>query len=95
MEYERHETDYEALRPNFLQDYPDAREEVDPGFPKPFGTPLETTIVVDSNHAHDLKTRRSLTGIIVFVGSTPVTWICKRQSTVASSTYSAEFSAFC
>ena len=30
--------------------------------------------------------------MIVFVGSTPVHWIYKRQSTVTSSTYAAEFS---
>ena len=49
--------------------------------------------MVDSDHAHDKKTRRSLTGLIVYVGSTPVTWKSKRQATVASSTYAAEYSA--
>ena len=93
MEYERHETQYKFLIPDFLQDYPDAKEEIDPGFIPPYGQILETTIIVDSDHAHDHKTRRSLTGLIVFVGSTPVYWISKRQSTVASSTYAAEFSA--
>jgi hypothetical protein len=93
MEYERHETQYEFLIPDFLQDYPDAKEEIYPGFIPPYGQILETTILVDSDHAHDQKTRRSLTGLIVFVGSTPVYWISKRQSTVASSTYAAEFSA--
>ena len=93
MEYERHETNYTKLIPDFLQDYPDAIEETDPGFPTPYGQVLETTILVDSDHAHDRKSRRSLTGLILFVGSTPVLWLSKRQSTVASSTYSAEFSA--
>ena len=93
MEFERHETQYQCLIPDFLQDYPDAKEEIDPGFPDPYGDPLETTILVDSDHAHDRKTRRSLTGLIAFVGSTPVLWLSKRQSTVASSTYSAKFSA--
>ena len=49
--------------------------------------------MVDSDHAHDQVTRRSLTGIIAFVGSTPVIWKSKRQATVASSTYAAEFAA--
>jgi hypothetical protein len=84
---------YEKLRPDFLQDYPDAVEEMDPHFPKAFGKTLETTILVDSDHAHDLVTRRSLTGLIAFVGSTPVEWFSKRQGAVASSTYQAEFSA--
>ena len=42
-----------------------------------------------------MRTRRSVTGIIGFVGSTPVMWSSKRQSAVASSTYAAEFMALC
>ena len=84
---------YEKLIPDFVKDYPEASEELDPGFPKVFGPRLQTTILVDSDHAHDLKTRRSLTGILAFVGSTPVMWFAKRQGSVASSTYAAEFAA--
>ena len=40
-----------------------------------------------------MKTRQSLTGLIAFVGSTPVIWLSKRQGSIASSTYAAEFSA--
>ena len=54
---------------------------------------METTILVYSDHAHDLATRRSITGLLGYVGSTPVTWISKRQGSIASSTYAAEFSA--
>ena len=79
--------------PGFLEDYPDAKEEMDAGFPQPFGETLQTSICVDSDHAHDLKTRRSITGLIAFVGSTPVVWYSKRQGSIASSTYTAEFSA--
>ena len=66
---------------------------MDPGFPKSFGPVLQTTLLVDPDHVHDLKTRRSLTGLIGFVGSTPVVWLSKRQGSIASSTYAAEFSA--
>mmetsp|Transcript_30752 Transcript_30752/g.36558 ORF Transcript_30752/g.36558 Transcript_30752/m.36558 type:complete len:126 (-) Transcript_30752:187-564(-) len=48
---------------------------------------------VDFDHAHDLKTRRSLTGLLAYVGSTPVLWKAMRQGSIASSTYAAEFSA--
>ncbi len=81
------------FKPGFLEDYPNAREELDSGFPRPFGETLQTSICVDADHAHDLKTRRSITGLIAFVGSTPVIWYSKRQGSIASSTYSAEFSA--
>jgi len=79
--------------PDFLKDYPEASEEMDPGFLPSFGPIMKTIILVDSDHAHDKKTRRSLTGLIVFVGSTPVLWLNKRQGSIASSTYAAEFSA--
>ena len=78
MEFERSETKFNLLIPDFLQDYPDATEEIDPGFPRPYGPILETTILVDSDHAHDQRTRRSLTGLIIFVGSTPVMCPSKR-----------------
>jgi len=38
-------------------------------------------------------TRRSISGLIVFVGSTPVLWISRRQGCIATSTYCAEFIA--
>jgi len=49
--------------------------------------------MVDSDHTHDQKTRRSLTGLLAFVGSTQVVWMSKRHGSIASSTYAAEFSA--
>lgn len=80
-------------RIDFLEDYPDAKEEVDPGFPKAYGSPLQITVMVDADHAHDKKTRKSLTGLYVWVGRTIVQWVSKRQSSIASSTYAAEFAA--
>jgi len=78
---------------DFLDDYPDAREDLDPNLPEAFGSELETTIFFDSDHAHDHKTRRSISGIIVFVGRTPVHVISRRQGCIATSTYCAEFVA--
>ena len=89
----RNGPDFDALIPDFLQDYPDAKEEIANHFPKPFGPAMETTILVDSDHAHDKATRKSLTGLLAYVGSTPVLWLSKRQGSIASSTYAAEFSA--
>ena len=93
MDYKRITPKYEAVIPDFVKDYPDAKEEIAVHFPKSFGPVMETTIMVDADHAHDQKTRRSLTGLIAFVGSTPVIWMSKRQGAIASSTYAAEFSA--
>jgi hypothetical protein len=48
---------------------------------------------VTTDHAHNVVTRRSVTGIILFINKTPVKWISKRQKTVESSTYGSEMVA--
>ena len=51
--------------------------------------------MVDSDHAHDLVTRKSITGLLAYVGSTPVLWFAKCQGSIAFSTYATEFSTLC
>jgi hypothetical protein len=87
------ETNCDNFQADFLQDYPWAKEDLDPNFPQPFGRPLQTTIECDADHAHDQKTRRSVTGILGWVGCTLVLWRSTRQSAIACSTYAAEFMA--
>jgi hypothetical protein len=77
----------------FRQVYPDAHEVIDPHSPEALIDEMEINIFVDSDHAHDKKSRRSVTGIIVFMGSTPVYWTSSRQGHCEGSTYSAEFAA--
>ena len=93
MVFTRTNPNYEILRPDFLRDYPNSKEELDPHFPSSFGPLPEQTFLVDSDHGHDQVTRKSLTGLLGFVGSTPSTWFSRRQGCIASSTYAAEFSA--
>ena len=73
--------------------YPDAAEEVDVNVPKPMVDEMEISVFVDSDHAHDKVTRRSMTGMIIFVGRTPIFYSSKRQGAIETSTYSAEFCA--
>jgi len=73
--------------------YPDAEEELDKNFPSPRGVPLDSAVYFDSNWAHDEITRRSISGVISFIGNTPVSWISRRQGAIATSTYSAELCA--
>ncbi len=77
----------------FKRLYLDAYKELDPQQPEPFGNPLLTGVFFDSDHAHDKVTNRSCTGLVVYVGSTPVMWSSKRQGSIASSSYEAEFLA--
>ena len=73
--------------------YPDAEEELPPNMPIAKGAKAKITVYVDADHAHDKVTRRSVTGIILFVNGTPVKWVSKRQKTVETSTYGSELVA--
>ena len=61
--------------------------------PEPKVDKLEITAFVDSYHAHDCLTRRSVTGLLILLGQTPVYFMSKRQGEIATSTYRAEFGA--
>ena len=69
------------------------KEEIDPCFPQPTVSELNITLFCDADHAHDLVTGRSVTGIPGFVGSTPVCWKSTRQKSVQTSTFGSEFTA--
>lgn len=77
----------------FKEFYPDAAEEIDEKLPKGHIDELEITAFVDSDHAHDKVTRRSITGLLILVGRTPVFFMSKRQGAIETSTYGAEFCA--
>ena len=47
-------------------------------------------VFVDTDHAHDLVTRRSIVGILVTLKNIPVRWVSKQQKTVETSTYGSE-----
>ena len=73
--------------------YPDAIEDVPPNAPKPRGEPVQITCFVDADHAGDQVTRRSRTGILIFVNKSPIMFYSKRQNTVETSTFGSEFVA--
>lgn len=73
--------------------YPDAEEATPPNAPVPRGKSVQLNIFVDSDHAGNVVTRRSHTGIIMFLNMAPIYWYSKRQNTVESSTFSSEFVA--
>jgi hypothetical protein len=75
------------------EQYLDAFKEVDVNLPCPLVDEMDITVFVDSDHAHDKVSRRSISGILIFVGRTPVFYSSKRQGAIETSTYSAEFCA--
>jgi hypothetical protein len=60
---------------------------------KPRGKPIQINCFVDADHAGNKVTRRSHSGILIFLNMAPIYWFSKRQNTVESSTYSSEFVA--
>ena len=78
---------------DFGHQYEDCEEELDPNFPPALMGEIKTTVFVDSDHGHDKRTGRSITGFVGLFGSTPGSWGSKRQSSVQASTFGAEFLA--
>ena len=78
---------------NWKQTYGDVKEAVPDDLPEQKMKAVKIVIYFDASFACDMVTRRSITGIIVFVNGTPIRWYCKQQNTVESSTYGAEFVA--
>ena len=73
--------------------YRDAKEAIPDDMPRPRGSIVSTHCFVDSDHAGDKVTRRSQTGILIFVNRAPIIWYSKRQNTVETSTFGSEFIA--
>ncbi len=48
---------------------------------------------VDSDHAGDQRTRRSQSGFLIYLNTALISWYSKRQSTIETCTFGAEFVA--
>ena len=55
--------------------------------------PLTLTAFSDADWAGDLFDHRSTTGLLVFLGPSPISWSSKKQTTVARSSTEAEYRA--
>jgi hypothetical protein len=73
--------------------YPDAEEGIPHDAPVARGNVVTTSCFVDADHAGCKATRRSHTGVILFVNKAPILWYSKRQNTVETSTFGSEFCA--
>ena len=80
-------------RPDWSSFYSQLEEELPPKMPEPLGNPVTIHVFVDANHAGNVVTRRSHTGILLFVQNSPIQWLSKRQNTVETSTFGSEFVA--
>eukprot|EP00957_Ditylum_brightwellii_P171867 13083971-Ditylum_brightwellii.AAC.1 len=73
------------------QRYSYFKEELDPRFSEPFLEELDLHVFCDADHGPDKVTGKTITGIMLAVGSTPVTWSSKQQAAVQTSPFVAEF----
>ncbi|XP_066392750.1 secreted RxLR effector protein 161-like [Miscanthus floridulus] len=71
------------------------KRTVDQGivFPKTGGSGLQLTMFSDADMAGDINGRRSTSGVLVFLGSAPISWLSLKQKVVALSTREAEYVA--
>ena len=65
------------MKYDFGNNYVYFNEDIDEQFPEPLLGKLDIHVFVDANHGHDKVTGRSITGLFLFVGSTPTTWSSK------------------
>jgi hypothetical protein len=81
-------------RRDFSEIYRDADEPLPHQMPAPRGRGVTLTAFVDVSHAANKVTRQSHTGYAVFINRAPIVWwYSKRQHTVETRTFSAEFIA--
>ena len=78
---------------DWIEFYPNATENLLKDKPMSKGELCTLTCYVDADHARDMVTRRSVTGILILLNNTPISWYSKRQKTVESATYGSELVA--
>ena len=66
-------------------------EAITPNAPDPRGNYFDLRMWVDSDHAGDKITRRSRTGYFIFLNTALIDWLSKKQATIESSVFGAEF----
>ena len=74
-------------------EYGEQKEDLPPNMPTPRGIGFTMRAFVDSDHAGDSITRRSRTGFIVTLNSSPIYWFSKKQTSVETSSFGSEFIA--
>ena len=71
--------------------YGKVTEVIPPNTPKPLRKSIKMITYVDTNLMHGLVMGKSVTGISHLLNQTPVEWFTRRQPTVKTATYGADF----
>jgi hypothetical protein len=79
------------IKTNWKPMYGDVNEVIPPNAPVARGKAIDLRLFVDSDHAGEHFTHRSRTGFVVYLNMAPIVWFSKRQTTVDTSVFGAEF----
>jgi hypothetical protein len=60
---------------------------------EPLGKDLDARVMCDSDHVGDKRTRCSCTGFLIFCNMALIDWVSKKQATIETSVFGAEFVA--
>ena len=83
----------ESEKADWSDFYPDAEEQLPPDMPEPLGKHVIVTTFEDSDHAADVVTRRSRTGVLIYLNRAPILAFSKKQNSIETSSFGSEFTA--
>ena len=78
---------------DWIDFYKDTKEDIPFDMPEVRGNSVAIHCFLDASHASDKVTRRSQTGILIFINRAPIVFVSRRQNSVESSTFGSEFTA--
>ena len=73
--------------------YGDLKEAIPPNAPEERGKEVDLRGYDDSDHAGENKIRRSCSGFFIFLNTALIQWLSKKQATIETSMFGAEFLA--
>jgi hypothetical protein len=71
--------------------YRDDKEIIPPNAPEPRCNSVQTTCFADSDHAGDLTSQKSRTGVLVFANRAPIIFYSKKQGSIETSSLDLSF----
>jgi hypothetical protein len=78
---------------NWTKFYGDVEEAIPVNMPKYLGKDVDIHMMCDSDYAGDKRTRHSCTGFLIFCNMALTDWVSKKQATIETSVFGAEFVA--
>jgi hypothetical protein len=80
------------IKADWSEFYPESSEAIPLNAPEPRGNDVIVSCFADADHAGNLVTHQSHTGIIIFCNRAPILWFLKRQNTVETSRFGSAIS---